>query len=132
MKTQKAFTLIEVLMYAVLASMFFGGVLSCAFSLIGTMQDDVARMELLEESNFLAAKIFWVFSGAKDFSLKDNPAIFVGLVSQKMIVKNLVFQDVPHTVDEPAGLMVSFTLQVRSDSGRLVAKDTNFNLFLQR
>lgn len=62
---KSGFTLIETLVYLALFSVLFGGMAAAAYSMFEAAQRSQTEALLLEEGNFLVAKINQAMSGAK-------------------------------------------------------------------
>ena len=61
----KGFTLIEVSIYIALFSILIGGVLVSAYNLFESSGHNQTEAQLVEEGNFLLAKMDWVMSGVQ-------------------------------------------------------------------
>jgi type II secretory pathway pseudopilin PulG len=72
MKNQKAFTLIETLVYLGLFTILMGGILTAAFNVFESINRDQTKITIQEEGNFLLAKINKALSEARSFNAAGN------------------------------------------------------------
>lgn len=122
MKNQLGFTLIEVLIYLALIGLLFSGLFVSAFAIIENTGRNDTQIMILEEGNFLLAKIEWkanststVF-GVESGYLKING---VPLNNSSTRLANLGFAS-----STDGGLITaSFSLSAKTDSGRDYSQD---------
>src|SRR6185437_4300065 len=88
MKNQNGFTLLETLIYLSLLGIIFGGAISATFVMVESSNRTQSHITLLEEGNFILAKLDWVLRDAESinisgnvlsinkFSSADNPIVF--------------------------------------------------------
>jgi len=114
-KQANGFTLIEVIIYLALFSILMAGFLTAAFTLVESSGTDTTDSMVQAEGGYLLTKINWALahSGAE-----VDPKT---LVSDNMQLNNVIFTN----VNDGAGIDVGvrFTLQMRSQEGRLVSDD---------
>lgn len=68
MKTLRAFTIIETIVYLALFSILMGGAVVAAFQIFESASREQTHSILQEEGNFIMGKINWAISGAQSVS----------------------------------------------------------------
>ncbi len=79
----KAFTLLETILYLALTAIFLGGVLAGAYNLIQSAYAEQTRILTQSEGNFLLGKFAWAWQGAKSFIIAPD--------GKSLTVNNFVF-----------------------------------------
>lgn len=118
-KTNRGFTLIEVIIYVLLFALLVGGTASAAYNIIRFNNINHVRNIMCEEGNFITAKISWVLSGIKsvDFPVSGTPGSFLsvaksnedsGVIKVEMIDNNIII-----TRNETSQILNSNNVSVR-------------------
>jgi prepilin-type N-terminal cleavage/methylation domain-containing protein len=68
-RDQKGFTLIETMMYLALFGLLIGGAVAASYNVIESSNRSSTKSMLIEEGNFLVAKINWALSGVQSVNL---------------------------------------------------------------
>jgi type II secretory pathway component PulJ len=147
LKHRNGFTLLEALVYLALFSIMMGGCLVAVYAVIESSGRNEAKIQIQEEANFLFGTFNWVLSGANGigigtqantltvykFSSSQNPFVFdisdgvirlsegsglpQGLSSNTIQVVNFHVQDIPASGGLSEGVVISFTLKIKTSQG---------------
>ena len=76
-KTQRGFTLVELIVYLALFAILFGGAIAGTYSLIESGGRNQSRIMMQQEGEFLLAKINWIVSSAETAQVPTGDRLLV-------------------------------------------------------
>ncbi len=144
MPNQKAFTLIETLVYLALFIIIIGGMLVAVFQIIESSNKTETKIIVQEEANFLLRKLDWALTGASSVSqppsgssgailrlskdghtlqfdlsgnfmrLQRDSAATQALNSSNVTITNLSFQHIPSSGIKPDAVKATFQINGQS------------------
>ncbi len=85
---QRAFTLIETIIYLALFTIIIGGGMVATYQIIESSSDTYHHLELQEEANFLLAKIDWALVGATSVNANGSALViskFINGISTQLL-----------------------------------------------
>jgi len=120
MKKHQGFTLIEVLIYLALFGILFSGLFVCAFTIIENIGRNDTQIMVLEEGDFLLAKIELEANPA---AIKENNG-FLEINGIPLNNSNTRISGVKFATSSDGGpVTASFTLVAKTSAGKIYSHD---------